>query len=111
MVSAITVHLGMRMAERFHLKLNRKCRLELVNWIEKQPWMSLGAVKDTRYSHRYIINIPLFLCKTLREMNDNVKWGNRAVVVYDNKLHRILTAWQEKEEESGQKQSSNSLSD
>jgi hypothetical protein len=102
MTSSITVHLKKRMEERFNLKLNRKSRLEVVQWIEKQPWTSLGVIKDTRYPQRYIINMPLFLCKTLRETNENLKWGNRAIVVYDKNLHRILTAWQE-EENNGQK--------
>ena len=93
MVSPITVHLKQRMAERFHLKLNRKARLELVAWIEGQRWATLKAVKDTHFTHRFIISVPLFLCKCLREANEGVKWGDRAVVVYDSRLHRVITAW------------------
>src|SRR3990167_6989742 len=104
MVSPITVHLKQRMAERFHLKLNRKARLELVAWIEGQRWTTLKAVKDTRCGYRFIITVPLFLCKTLREMNESVKWGDKAVVVYDSNLHRVITAWAEKEKvANGQK--------
>lgn len=99
MTTSITVHLKQRMSERFNLKLNRKARLELVEWIERQCWSTLGAVKDTRYSHRYIITVPLFLCKTLREMNESIKWGDKAVVVYEAKLHRVITAWAEEVDE------------
>jgi len=81
------------MAERFNIKLNRKARLELVAWIDKQCWSTLGAVKDTRYGHRYILTVPLFLSKELRDKNEGVKWGSKATVVYDRKLHRIITAW------------------
>lgn len=98
MVSPITVHLKRRMEERFSIKLNRKTRLEIVAWIEKQCWSTLGAVKDTRYSHRYIITVPLFLCKSLREANEGVKWGDKAVVVYHDKLHRVITAWSQETE-------------
>lgn len=94
-MSPITKHLKRRAKERFGYEMNRKARVELVNIIRKNFRKYLISKE---IEGRYLLKVPVFLSEEMRKINNSIKFGDFASIIYDKKNCRIITMWRVSEE-------------
>lgn len=84
---AINIHFTRRMEERYGLKINRRVRAELVKWIKRGKAVYLERISN----NRSMLEVPIFLSGVLVKDNENVKFGDKLVMIYDKKRQRLIT--------------------
>jgi hypothetical protein len=85
------IHFKNRMKERHGIYINRKARAELLNLINNNKYKYIANSVDSM--NRILISIPIFLSTTLCKINDNIKFGDRVLVIYDKKVRKIITVY------------------
>ena len=91
-ISPITIHAKKRAYERFGYNFNRKVRMELVRIIENN---FRKYIVENQGSGRHLLRVPVFLSREMMNLNPDIKFGDWVIIVYDKKVHRIITMWGE----------------
>jgi hypothetical protein len=84
----ITTHLKKRAEHRFDLKLNRQARTELslLAWDKKK-----SKILERQGKFRSVRLIPLFLSRAVRELNEDIKFGDTIIAVCDSNVRKVIT--------------------
>jgi hypothetical protein len=83
---SIANHIKKRALERYNYVINRKARTELLEIIKN------NKCKIIKYDGSAVLmDVPIFLSKEMMRLNNDIKFGDLAKVIYHQKLKRIVT--------------------